>query len=143
MDVRPTPEVEALFTLYEQFSRESNYKKLAKLFGNPMIAVGPHGVVLHRNNFITRWQYDRSMRSFYGKAGLSSMRIVSIWEHIVSDEYSLVKVYWSATFRKTSSQSLEFHISYLVRKKKNRVEIVLFIAHEDEKKILEGYGILK
>ena len=143
MDISPTPEVEELFKRYEQYSQVSDYKAIARLYGNKLIAAGPKGIAFHSNNFITRWQFDKSMRSFYGEAGLTSMHIRHIVEDKVSDQYSLVRVSWAATFNKTHDQPLVFNISYLVRKKRRRTEIVLFIAHEDEKKILEGYGLIQ
>jgi hypothetical protein len=143
MDISPTPEVEALFRQYEEYGQSSNYKAIARLYGNRLIAAGPKGIEFHRNNFITRWQFDKAMTSFYGKAGLTNMRIGHIAEDIISDQYSLVKVNWEATFSKSPAQPLAFTISYLLRKKRRRTEIIMLIAHEDEKKILEGYGIIK
>lgn len=141
--MRPTPEVDALFRKYEQYSQASDYKGIARLFGGKLIAAGPEGIAFHSNNFISRWQFDKAMKQFYGEAGLASTQILQINEDIVTDQYSLVKVKWASTFKKTLDQQLVFHISYLVRKKRRGVEIVLFIAHEDEKKILEGYGLIK
>ena len=70
------------------------------------------------------------------------MRILRLHENKISEQYSLVNISWSATFSKTHSQPFEFHISYLVRKRRHKAEIIMFIAHEDEKKVLQGYGIL-
>lgn len=142
MEVRTTPEVENLFSKYETLSQQSDYGAIAKLYGGKLIAAGPKGITFHSNNFITRWQFDKTMREFYRKAGLSTIRIVRLHETRISDQYSLVDVTWIATFNKTESQQIEFHISYIVRKRRNKVDIVMFIAREDESKILQGYGIL-
>lgn len=143
MDISPTPEVEALFTRYEQYARNSDYKGICRLYGRKLIAAGPNDLAVHNNNFITRWQFDKSLRAFYGEAGLDSMQIQHIAEEIISDQYSLVKVTWVATFKKTREQPFIFNVSYLVRKKRHRAEIIVLISHEDEKKILEGYGLIK
>lgn len=143
MDISPTPEVEALFTQYEQYSKDLDYKGIGRLYGSKLIAAGPKDVTFHNNNFITRWQFDKAMKALYGEAGLASMRIQHIAEEVIADQYSLVKVSWTATFKKTREQPFIFNISYLVRKKRRRAEIIAFIAHEDEKKILEGYGLIK
>ena len=143
MDISPTPEVEELFTRYEQYSQVSDFKAIARLFGTQLIAAGPNGVKFHNNNFISRWRFDKGMTEFYGKAGRDSMSIQHIAEDVISDQYSLVKVSWVTTFRKNHNQPLVFNTSYLVRKKRKKVQIILVIAHEDEKKILEGYGIIK
>jgi len=142
MEIRTTPEVESLFSRYELLSRQFDYRSIAKLYGSKLIAAGPHGVTVPNNNLITRWQFEKAMRAFYQQAGLTSIRITQLQESKISGQYSLVTVSWIATFSKTDSQSFEFHISYLVRKRKGKAEIVMFIAHEDEKKILQGYGIL-
>jgi hypothetical protein len=143
MDISPTPEVESLFDQYEKYSQSSDYKGIARLYGSKLIAAGPKDIKVHSNNFITRWQFDKAMTSFYGDAGLANMRIGHITEDMISDQYSLVRVSWEATFSKSPAHPLVFNISYLVRKKRRRAEIILLIAHEDEKKILEGYGIIK
>jgi hypothetical protein len=142
MDISPTPEVEILFTQYEEYRQASDYKGIARLYGQKLIAAGPKGIEFHNNNFITRWRFDKAMTSLYGEAGLATMHIRHIVEDIISDQYSLVRVSWEATFRRIHNQPLIFNISYLVRKKRRRAEIVMFIAHEDEKKILEGYGLI-
>jgi hypothetical protein len=143
MDISPTPEVETLFTQYEQYSQALDYKGVGRLYGSKLITAGPRDITFHNNNFITRWRFDKSMKLLYGEAGLLSMRIQHIAEEIISDQYSMVKVTWAATFKKTREQPLIFNISYLVRKKRRRAEIIALIAHEDEKKILEGYGLIK
>lgn len=142
MEIRTSPEVEMLFSRYELLSSQFDYRAIAKLYGNKLIAAGPQGVTFHSNNFVTRWQFDKAMRDYYQKAGLTSMHILRLQENKISEQYSFVSVSWAATFSKTNSQPFEFHITYLVRKRKNKAEIVMFIAHEDEKKILQGYGII-
>jgi hypothetical protein len=142
MEIKTTPEVENLFSQYELLSQQFNYGAIAKLYGNKLIAAGPRGFTIHSNNFITRWQFEKAMRAFYQKAGLTSIRIVRLNENKISEQYSQVSVGWIATFSRTGSQQFEFHVTYLVRKRKNKAEIVMFIAHEDEEKVLQGYGIL-
>ncbi|HZY79623.1 MAG TPA: hypothetical protein VFE50_08880 [Cyclobacteriaceae bacterium] len=142
MEIRTTPEVETLFSHYELLQQQLDYRSIAKLYGNKIIAAGPYGIEFHSNNFVTRWQFEKSMRAFYHQAGLTSMRILRLHENKISEQYSLVNISWSATFSKTHSQPFEFHISYLVRKRRHKAEIIMFIAHEDEKKVLQGYGIL-
>jgi len=142
MEIRTTPEVDNLFSRYELLSQQFDYRAIAKLYGNKLIAAGPNGITVHNNNLITRWQFEKAMRAFYQKAGLTSIRIVRTNEDKISQQYSFVHATWIATFGKTDSQSFEFHVTYIIRKRKNKAEIVMFIAHEDEKKVLQGYGIL-
>jgi hypothetical protein len=143
MNPRLTPVIHTLFSKYEHCSQLFDFKGIARLFASKLIVAGPAGIVFHNNNFITRWRLDKSMKTLYGEAGLSSLYMQSISEEVISDQYSLVRVSWAVKFSKTLDQSLVFNISYIVRKKKRNAEIILFIAHEDEKKILEGYGLIK
>jgi hypothetical protein len=142
-EVNITPEVEALFTKYERYAQRWDFKSVMKLYGGKLAGASPQGVAFWLNNLFTRWRFDRGMKAFYEQAGLTSMRILRMQEQKISESYSMVMVTWNATFKKTIEQSLEFHISYLVRKKKGGVEIVLFVAHEDEGKVLKGYDIIK
>lgn len=143
MEIRTTPEVESLFSKYEKLSQQSDYRGIAKLYGSKLVAADPHGIAFHSNNFITRWQFEKSMRTFYQQAGLTSMKILQLHEYKISEQYSFVRLSWIATFSKTHSQPFEFHITYLVRKRNGKAEIVMYIAHEDEKKVLQGYGIIQ
>lgn len=142
METRTTPEVEMLFSRYELLSSQFDYRAVAKLFGTKLIAAGPHGIKVRSNNFVTRWQFEKDMRGFYQQAGLTSTRVLHLQENKISEQYSFVTVTWAVTFSKTHSQPLEFHVTYLVRKRKHKAEIVMLIAHEDEKKVLQGYGII-
>lgn len=144
MEPRPTPEVEQLFTQYERYVQAGDYRRLARLYASNVVAAGPSGMAMRSNNIVTRWFFHKGMKSFYDKAGMTSMRVVRLSEDIISDVYSMVHVTWTAQFRKTADQQLEFHISYLVMKlSRKNPRISMFIAHEDETKILEGYGILR
>lgn len=142
MEDSPTKVILDLFARYEQYAQQFNFRAVVRLYGKKLVAAGPQGIAFHSNNLFTRWQYSKAMQAHWIRAGLTSIRIISMRELPVSDQFSMVTVTWSATFRKTHEQPLEFHISYLVRKTKRGAEIVLFIAHENENKILEGYGII-
>lgn len=142
-DIKTTPEVESLFTRYEQYAQRWDFKAVMRLYGRKLAGASPRGVAFWVNNLFTRWKFDKGMREFYEQAGLSTMRILCMQEQKISENYSMVMVTWLATFKKTSEHPLEFHISYLVQRRRGGLEIVLFIAHEDEGKILQGYGIIK
>lgn len=137
-----TPEVEHLFKKYEEGSQEFNYRDVLRLFANRIVIAGPGDLVFINNNVFTRWRSAKGFANFYRKAGLKTIVILGLIEDKVSDQFSLVKVTWGATFSKPGSPSFEFHVTYLVRKKNRKAEIVMIIAHEDERKILEGYGII-
>ncbi|MDD1679793.1 MAG: hypothetical protein LUO93_11505, partial [Methanomicrobiales archaeon] len=57
--------------------------------------------------------------------------------------YSLVKVHWGVTFRKTGHSLIEFDVSYLIQKIGREPKIILFIAHEDEEEAMKKLGLLE
>jgi hypothetical protein len=138
----PATAIAELFSKYETYSQQLDFRAIFKLYGRRILAADPRGTHFFRNNPISRWRFGKSMNEFYTKAGLISMRILGIKETPISDQFSLVKVNWAATFRKNPDRPIEFGISYIVRLARRRAEIVSFIAHDDETKILQGYGII-
>lgn len=62
-------------------------------------------------------------------------------EVIISKEYSMVKVQWGVTFKKTGDKMIEFDVSYLVQKIGSEPKIILFIAHQDEQKAMQELGL--
>jgi len=142
MEVPTSPMIAELFARYEILSQRSEYRSIARLYCSKLIVADPNGVSVHSNNLITRWQFEKRMKEFYESAGMTSIRIRGLSETRISERYSLVNVSWEATFKKTQSQQFEFHVSYIVRKRKSKAHIVMLIAHEDEKKVLQGYGII-
>ena len=75
--------------------------------------------------------------------GQTSAKILSLQETAISNEYSLVKVHWGVTFRKTGTRMIEFDVSYLVQKIGPEPKIILFIAHEDEEQAMKELGLLQ
>ena len=139
---RPSGIIIKLFEKYERYFRALNFREQAKLYGKHVIAAGPGGVAYHRNNFLNRFVFDLGMRSFYKKAGMTSVRVIQLEEFHVSREYSMLKVHWGEKFVKTGDRVIEFDISYLVRKTAFHPEIILFISHEDEQQLFKKYGIM-
>lgn len=135
-------EIQELFERYEQHAQKFEYRKIARLYGKKLVGAGPAGVSFHNNHLIARLRYGKAMKEYYNKAGLSSIVINSISEEEISNRYCLVKVTWTATFLATREQRFVFHITYIVHKTRSKPEIVMYIAHEDEAKILQGYGIV-
>lgn len=134
--------VEQLFRQYEQLAQQKDFAAQAKLFSHDLIGATPLEVQHHSNNVLSRWIYDRGMAKFYSEAGLRSVKIVSMEETLISANYSSVKVRWAATFEKTGDTPIEYDITYIVRDTGKGLEIVMFIAHEDEMTTLRRYGII-
>jgi hypothetical protein len=138
----PSGIIVMLFEKYERYFRALNFKDQARLYGKHVIAAGPGGVAYHRNNLFNRFVFNLGMRSFYKKAGMTSVRIMNLEELHISRQYSMVKVHWGAKFQTTGRRLIEFDISYLVRKTAFQPEIILFISHEDEQELFKKYGLM-
>ena len=60
----------------------------------------------------------------------------------ISNEYSMVKVRWGVTFRKTGNRLIEFDVTYFIQKTGPEPKIIMFIAHQDEEKAMKELGLL-
>ncbi len=79
---------------------------------------------------------------FYRNIGQTSAKILSIDETMISNGYSMVKVHWGVTFKKTKSKLIEFDVTYFIQKTDWEPKIIMFIAHEDEEKAMKELGLL-
>ncbi len=63
-------------------------------------------------------------------------------EILISNEYSMVKVRWGVTFRKTENRLIEFDVTYIIQKTGPKPKIIMFIAHQDEEKAMKELSLL-
>jgi len=89
---------------------------------------------------LRRWQVK--LQSFYKSVGQTSARIITMSDTSISTEYSMVRVRWGVTFRKTKDKLIEFDITYFIQKTGPEPKIIMFIAHEDEEKAMKELGLL-
>jgi uncharacterized protein YndB with AHSA1/START domain len=129
-----------LFSGYEKAFSALDIEKNAEFFADTFISAGPKGAIAQsRAEYISM---ARQAAEFYRSLGQTSARILSLQETPVSNEYSLVRVHWGVTFRKTGDTMTEFDVSYLVQKTGPEPKILLFIAHEDEEKAMRKLGLI-
>jgi hypothetical protein len=143
MNSSVTKTVKALFEEYEDHSNRLSFDEVVKLYGRHLMAAGPAGVAIYRNNFFTRRWVAWAMKRFYKKVKMTSTKLVSLEESVITAEFSMVKVQWASTFEKTGDEPVRYCISYLVRRNHDRAEIILFISHDDEQTVLRQLGLLK
>jgi hypothetical protein len=79
---------------------------------------------------------------FYSSVGQTSSRILSMEETAIISEYSMVKVHWGVTFKKTGNKLIEFDVTYFIQKTDPEPKIIMFIAHQDEESAMKGLGLL-
>jgi hypothetical protein len=130
-----------LFVVYEKAFSALDMEKIAGLFADTFISAGPRGMIAqNRSDFI---RLAHTAAEFYKSVGQTSARILSLQETPISNEYTLMKVHWGVTFRKTGDKLIEFDVSYLVQKTGPEPKIILFIAHQDEEQAMNDMGLMK
>jgi hypothetical protein len=134
------PSLKRLFDEYEKAFNALDVKKNAEFFTDAFISAGPKGSIANsKTEFL---QKAEQASAFYKSVGQSSARILSLEEIPISDQYSMVKVHWGVTFRKTGDRVIEFDVSYLVQKIGPEPKIILFIAHQDEEEAMKELGLM-
>ena len=63
-------------------------------------------------------------------------------ETAISNEYSMIKVHWGATFKKTGDQRIEFDVTYFIQNPEANPKIIMFIAHQDEEQAMQELGLM-
>lgn len=143
METTVREDIRAFFDRYQKLGNAKDYKEQAKMHGKYMLALGPKGMMGHKNTAISRFMFALTMSSHAKKIEMTSLRIMSLQEQAITPFCSLVKVGWGTTFKKTGEQLIEFDISYLVRRGPEGLEIVFYVTHEDEMEALKRYGLLE
>ncbi len=136
----PTESTVKLFTQYEKAFNALDVEKNAEFFADTFISAGTNGAITNSKAEFLREAHKAS--EFYRSIGQQSAKIISLDEVAISNEYSMVKVHWGVTFRKTGDKLIEFDVSYLVQKIGQEPKIILFIAHKDEQKAMKELGLL-
>ncbi len=77
-----------------------------------------------------------------GLHNTSSAKILSMDETQINNEYSMVKVHWGVTFKKTGNKLIEFDVTYFIQKTGPEPKIIMFIAHQDEERAMKELGLL-
>ena len=79
---------------------------------------------------------------FFRRVGQTSAKILSIDEIPISNEYSMVRVHWGVTFKKSGNRLIEFDVTYFIQKTGPELKIIMFISHQDEEKAMKELGLL-
>ncbi len=136
-----SPSVKRLFEEYEKAFSALDVEKSAEFFADSFISAGPNGTITSSKAELLKSASKAA--EFYRSVGQKSAKILSLDEVPITEQYSMVKVHWGATFQKTGDKLIEFDVSYLVQKTGEEPKIILFIAHQDEQKAMQELGLLK
>src|ERR671915_1925863 len=131
--------VQKLFAEYEKAFAALDIEKSAGFFADAFISAGPRGAIAQSKPEFLKMAHEAS--EFYKRVGQTSAKILSLTETPISNEYSMVKVHWGVTFRKTGDKLIEFDVTYFIQKTDEEPKIIMFIAHEDEEKAMQELGL--
>lgn len=135
-----TDAVKKLLAQYEKAFSTLDVEKQVPLFAEHFISAGPGGsIALGRDEFA---RMASKAAKFYKSVGQTSAKILSMDETAISSEYSMVKVHWGATFAKTGNRMIEFDVTYFIQNTGPDPKIIMFIAHQDEEKVMKELGLL-
>ncbi len=134
------PSIIKLFADYEKAFSELDIEKQASFFSESFISAGPRGAIAQsKADFL---KLAGQAAEFYKKIGQTSVRILSSEDTAISNEYSMVKTHWGATFKRTGDRLIEFDVTYFVQKTSPEPRIIMFIAHQDEQKAMQELGLI-
>jgi len=132
--------VKKLFAEYEKAFAELDFNKSAEFFADTFISAGPRGVIAQSKAEFLKLAHQAA--AFYKSLDQTSARILSADETPISNEYSMIKVHWGVTFRKTKDRLIEFDVTYFVQNIGTEPRIIMFIAHQDEQKAMQELGLI-
>ena len=135
-----TDAVKKLFVQYEKAFNALDVEKQVPLFAEHFISAGPRGSIAQGRDEFARMASKAA--EFYRSVGQTSAKILSMEETAISREYSMVKVHWGATFKKTGKKLIEFDVTYFIQKTDPEPKIIMFIAHQDEEKAMKELGLI-
>ncbi len=132
--------IKKLFAEYEKVFNALEVEKQLPFFAEHFISADPRGSIAHgRDEFA---KMANKAVEFYRNVGQTSTKILSMDETPISREYSMVKVHWGVTFKKTGSKLIEFDVTYFIQKTGPEPKIIMFIARQDEESAMKEFGLL-
>lgn len=132
--------IKKLFAEYEKAFAALDLERSAGFFADTFISASPRGAIAQSKAEFLKLASQAA--DFYRKVGQTSARIISMDETPISNEYSMVKVHWGVTFKKTGDRLIEFDVSYFVQKTGPEPKIIMFIAHQDEQQAMQEMGLM-
>ncbi len=135
-----TEAIKKLFLGYEKAFNALDVEKQVQFFAEHFISAGPRGSIAQgRDEFA---KLANKAAEFYRSVGQTSAKILSQDEIPISNEYSMVRIHWGVTFKKTGNRLIEFDVTYFIQKTGPEPKIIMFIAHQDEEKAMKELGLL-
>ena len=135
-----TDAVKRLFVEYEKAFNALDVEKQVPFFAEYFISAGPKGSIAQGRDEFAKMATKSA--EFFRRVGQTSAKILSIDEIPISNEYSMVRVHWGVTFKKSGNRLIEFDVTYFIQKTGPELKIIMFISHQDEEKAMKELGLL-
>ena len=132
--------IKKLFAEYEKAFNVLDVEKQVPFFAEHFISAGPRGSIAQGRDEFAKMATRAA--EFYRSVGQTSAKILSMDESPISSEYSMVRIHWGVTFKKTGNRLIEFDVTYFIQKIGSEPKIIMFIAHQDEEKAMKELGLL-
>ena len=132
--------IKRLFVEYENAFNALDVEKQVPFFAEHFISAGPKGSIAQGRGEFAKMATKAA--EFYRSVGQTSAKILSMDEIPISNEYSMVRIHWGVTFRKTGNRPIEFDVTYFIQKTGPEPKIIMFISHQDEEKAMKELGLL-
>lgn len=104
--------IKKLFAEYEKAFNALEVEKQVPFFAEHFISAGPRGSIAQGRDEFAKMASKAA--EFYRSVGQTSAKILSMDEIPISKEYSMVKVHWGVTFKKTGNKLIEFDVTYFI-----------------------------
>ncbi|UYQ94668.1 hypothetical protein MKQ68_06140 [Chitinophaga horti] len=129
------------FARYARTSTSEAYEDLTSFYAPSFIAAGPNGNEVYKNDerFV---EWLAQVHQFNRKTGLVDMQVLNTTGDSISKSYTMVKVTWSASYRKEGAQNIVFDMHYLLYHRATDPQIVMYISHEDQETVMKEKGVL-
>jgi hypothetical protein len=135
--------IKDFFAAYERGVNNFDPDLISSQFMEVFMGADPNGVFCHRNDQSLRDAVTQR-RAVYMQMGFKSGELLGISSTELDARYTLAKVHWRMVFEKERgrTQAFRFFITYILFDGPEGLRIVLFIAHDDEEKVLREAGLL-
>lgn len=115
-------------------------KKTATFYGDFAVTSAPNFIGCLKGKEEINNAFSE-IANYQKKTGLISMTPAKVDAQKLDDLHQLAKVSWNAKFEKTGDKVIEFDITYLLRKEKDKPKILLYISHQDEEEMRKELGL--
>lgn len=135
--------IEQFFARYEQGANSFDPDIVTSKFSDCFMGADPNGVVCIQNDDAFRNAIPQR-QAFFQQIGFKSARVLGLSETPLDERYTMAKVHWHMVFEKQRGHPLDFKffITYFLFDPGTGPEVVFYISHDDEQKVMRDAGLI-